>query len=168
VSRPRGFLTYDVAETSDATRPWNTIQFVKSGDATSVTADGLKNLTWTLRAPYRKGASFLMSSNTASAIDKLKDLNNNYIWRQSMIAGAPDTLLGYPVEIDESMPGIEAGSLSIAFANWRLAYVIADRGGVRFLRDPLTNKPNTLFYSIKRVGGGIANSQAIKLLKTST
>lgn len=167
VGKPRGFLDYDTATTSDATRAWKTVQHVISGAATSVTADGIKNLTWALRAPYRQGASFVMNSQSANAIDKIKDGNGNYIWRTSMTSGAPNELLGYPVEFDEDMPDLEAGSLSIAFANWKLAYLIVDRIGVRFLRDPFTAKPHVLFYAYKRMGGGIANSQAIKLLKTA-
>lgn len=167
VGKPRGFLTYDTAVTTDATRAWNTLQHVVSGAATAVTADGLKNLTWSLRAPYRQGATFVMNSNTANSVDKLKDGNGNYLWRASMIAGAPNGLLGYPVEFDEDMPDLEAGSLSIAFANWKLAYLIVDRLGVRFLRDPFTAKPHVLFYAYKRLGGGIANSQAMKIMKTA-
>jgi HK97 family phage major capsid protein len=83
-----------------------------------------------------------------------------------MTAGAPNMLLGYPVEFDESMPDVAANSLSIAFGNFKLAYVIVDKAGVRFLRDPFTSKPNVLFYAYRRTGGGAANTQAVKLLKT--
>jgi HK97 family phage major capsid protein len=43
--------------------------------------------------------------------------------------------------------------------------VIADRIGLRVLRDPYTNKPYVHFYTTKRVGGGVQDSNAIKLLK---
>ena len=36
---------------------------------------------------------------------------------------------------------------------------------LRVLRDPYSAKPNVLFYTTKRVGGGIQNFDAIKLLK---
>jgi HK97 family phage major capsid protein len=76
-------------------------------------------------------------------------------------------LLGYPVEFDETMPDVAASSLSIAFGNFPLAYVIVDRPGIRMLRDPYTAKPHVLFYGYKRVGGGLANSEAVKLMVTS-
>jgi HK97 family phage major capsid protein len=167
-NKPRGFLTYDTSTDDDFTRPWNNLQTVLSGHATEIMGDGLKNLVWSLRAPYRAGASWLMNSNTASKLDKLKDGQGNYLWRIGVQAGAPNELLGYPVEFDETMPDVEAGSHSIAFGNIKLAYVIIDRAGIKFLRDPFTNKPNVLFYGYKRVGGGVANSEAIKLLKTGT
>ena len=66
------------------------------------------------------------------------------------------------------MPDVTAGSLSIAFGNFQLAYVIVDKAGIRFLRDPFTDKRNLLFYAYRRCGGSLANSEAIKLMKTDT
>jgi HK97 family phage major capsid protein len=163
--KPRGFLDYDSVATADATRDWGKLQFIKSGDAALVTADGLRDLTWGLRAPYRAGATFLMNSNTANSVDKLKNENGDYIWRSSMTAGAPNSLLGYPVEFDETMPDIGANQFPIAFGNFKLAYVIVDKAGIRFLRDPFTDKPRVQFYAYRRVGGGLANSEALKLHK---
>lgn len=165
VAKPRGFLTYDTALTTDSTRAWGTIQHLLSGAATAVTADALRDVVWGLRAPYRTEAAWLMNSNTANAIDKLKDGNGDYIWRDSSAAGVPPTLLGHPVEFSEDMPDIAAGALSIAFANWKRAYVIVEKVGIRFLHDPYSSKPKVLIYAYKRVGGGMANSEAIKLMK---
>jgi HK97 family phage major capsid protein len=109
-----------------------------------------------------------MNSNTAGTIDKLTDGAGQYLWRNSMTAGAPDSMLGYPVEIDENMPDIGGGAYPIAFGNWKLAYVIVDKAGIRFLRDPYSDKPNVQFYAYRRVGGGVANSEAVKLLKIAT
>lgn len=168
IAKPRGFLSYTTSVTTDATRAWGTLQYIPSGGATTITADGLKDTVWGLRAPYRAGSSFLMNSNTANAVDKLKASGSgDYIWRDGMQAGSPPSLLGYPVEFDETMPDVAAGSLSIAFGNFKLAYVIVDRAGIRFLRDPFTDKPRLLFYAYKRVGGGLANTEALKLVKTS-
>ena len=74
-------------------------------------------------------------------------------------------MLGFPVVEAEDMPVIAADSLSIAFGNFAHGYVIADRGETSILRDPYTNKPFVHFYSVKRVGGGLANSEAIKVMK---
>lgn len=165
VVKPRGLLTYPTAATDDAARPWGTIQTLNSGGASSITSDALVGLVWKLRQPYRSGAAFVMNSNTAATVDKLKDGQGNYLWRPAFVLGAPATLLGYPVEIDEGMPDVAAGSTPIAFGNFKLGYVIVDRLGIKFLRDPYTAKPNVNFYSYRRVGGGLANSEAIKLLK---
>lgn len=167
IKKPKGITSYATATTDDDSRAWGTWQHVVSGAAAAVTADGLRNLYWSLAAGYRSNASWLMSSATAGAIDKLKDGNGDYLWRDSSAAGAPPTLLGRPVEFDESMPAVSAGNLSIAFGDWRRAYLIADKRGIKFLRDPFSSKPNVLFYSYKRTGGGAADFRAAKFLKIS-
>ena len=79
----------------------------------------------------------------------------------------PATLLGYPLIEAQDMPDIATNSLSIAFGNFERGYIITDRTSVRVLRDPFSNKPYVHFYATKRVGGGVVNSEAIKLLKFS-
>ena len=106
-----------------------------------------------------------MNSATANTIRKLKDGNGNYIWRDGLEAGVPSTLLGYPVEFDENMPNIGAGAYAVAFGNFKRAYIIVDRVGIRALRDAYTNKPYVHFYTTKRLGGAVKNHQAVKLLK---
>lgn len=166
--KPQGFMTLDKSALGDlASRPNNALQFVVSGAATAVTADSLRDLYWSLRAPHRANATWLMASATANAIDKLKNGVGDYIWRDSSTAGLSPTLLGRPVEFDENMPTIGAGTFPIAFGDWPRGYVIVDRLGLRFVRDPFTSKPNVLFDAFKRVGGGVANTDAIKLLKIS-
>lgn len=72
---------------------------------------------------------------------------------------------GYPVVEAEDMPDIAAGSLSIAFGNFRAGYLIAERTETSILRDPYSNKPYVHFYATKRLGGAVTNSEAIKLMK---
>jgi HK97 family phage major capsid protein len=73
--------------------------------------------------------------------------------------------MGFPVTEAEAMPDIAAGSFALAFGDFRRAYLIVDRVGVRILRDPFTAKPYVLFYTTKRIGGGVQNFEALKLLK---
>jgi HK97 family phage major capsid protein len=95
----------------------------------------------------------------------MKDANGNLIWRESLIVGQPSTLLGRPVEIDEGMPAPDLSALAIAFGDFRSGYVINDRIGTRVLRDPYTAKPFVLFYLTKRVGGGLLDPNAIKVMQ---
>lgn len=168
VAQPKGFMSYATDSADDFTRDFSKIQFVVSGSAGAVTLDGIKSLFWKMRAPHRANASWLMSSGTASQLDGLKDSEGRYLWRDSVTAGVPPTLLGRPVYFDENMDSVSAGTFPIAFANWRRAYVTADKPGVRWLRDPFSSKPNVIFYGYRRVGGGVADTDAIKLLKIST
>lgn len=90
------------------------------------------------------------------------------MWRDSSTSGAPPTLLGRPVEFCEDMPALSAVTFPIAFANWKAGYLIVDHAGMKFLRDPFTSKPHVLIYAYRRTGGGVALTDAIKLLKIST
>jgi HK97 family phage major capsid protein len=80
-------------------------------------------------------------------------------------AGQAASLMGFPVVEAEDMPDIAADSASIAFGDFRRGYLVVDRTGVRILRDPYSAKPYVLFYTTKRVGGGVQNFEAIKLMK---
>ncbi|MEL7231641.1 MAG: phage major capsid protein, partial [Pseudomonadota bacterium] len=107
----------------------------------------------------------VMTRRTLSEIRKIKDADGNYIWQPSIQAGQPSQLMGYPVIEAEDMPDIGPGSLSVAFGDFRRGYLIADRQGVRVLRDPYSAKPYVLFYTTKRVGGGVQDKDAIALLE---
>jgi HK97 family phage major capsid protein len=174
-NKPKGFLSYTRSTDGDGTRAFGTIQYMKStvADALFPTTgsvsptDILTDLVYSLRAPYRAGpgVAWLMNSLTAGSIRKLVDGFGKPLWAEGLQAGLPPLLLGYPVAIDENMPDIEANACPVAFGNWRLGYRIVDRLGIRMLRDPYTAKPFVYFYTTKRVGGAVADSNAIKLLK---
>jgi HK97 family phage major capsid protein len=165
-NKPRGLLTYVTGGVSAGVHPSGNITVVPSGAAAALPdADGLIDFVYGLTSPYRQNAKWLMNSMTAAAIAKFKDGDGNYLWRETYVAGQPATLLGYPVEIDENMPAVEAGKLPIAFGDFKRAYVINDRIGLRLLRDPYTNKPYVNFYTTKRVGGGLDDPNAVRLLK---
>ena len=168
-SKPKGFLTYAATTDGDAVRAFGTLQYVPSGAAggfaASNPADKLVDLVQTLRAPYRQGAVFVMNATTLAAIRKFKTADGAFLWQPGLAEGRADTLLGYPVIESEDMPDIAANSLSIAFGNFQAGYLIAERGETAILRDPYSHKPFVHFYAVKRVGGGVSNSEAIKLLK---
>ncbi|MEW8525527.1 MAG: phage major capsid protein [Candidatus Thiodiazotropha endolucinida] len=173
LNKPKGFLTYTTAATADAARAFATLQHVPTGvsgawpAADTDTANLLIDVVHALRPPYRQGAVWVMNSTTLSTIRKLKDTNGQFLWQNTLVEGQPGMLLGYPVIEAEDMPDIAADSLSVAFGNFDRGYTIVDRMGTRVLRDPYTNKPYVHFYTTKRTGGAVVNSEAIKLIKFS-
>ncbi|WP_108460213.1 phage major capsid protein [Devosia naphthalenivorans] len=166
--KPTGFLSYPTNAEGDFERASATLQHVWSGGATTITADAVKDVYWALRSDHRQNATWVMSSATANRIDRLKDGAGNYLWRAGMTAGAPNELLGKPVEFSEDMPGVGAGTLPIAFADWQRGYTAIERPGLKFLRDPYSSKPHVVFYAYRRVGGAVSNTDAIKLVKIGT
>jgi len=167
VNKPKGFLAY--ANAAEGTQTWGQIGTVASGAAggfaTTNPADKLIDLIYAPKAQYRPNGRFVMNRRTVSAVRKFKDADGNYVWSPATRPGETASLLGYPVTEIETMPDIGANSLSVAFGDLARGYLIVDRAGVRVLRDPYSAKPYVLFYTTKRVGGGVQNFDAIKLMK---
>lgn len=168
-NKPKGFLTYSTAATGDASRADGTLEHVATGVAGDFAAsnkgDVLLSLIYKLKAGHRAGAAFMTNKAILAEVRAFKDGQNNYIWAPGLAAGQPSTLLGFPVVEAEGMPAKAANSLSIAFGNFRAGYCVVDRVGVSTLRDPYSNKPYVGFYTTKRVGGMLLDSQAIKVVK---
>jgi HK97 family phage major capsid protein len=168
-NKPKGFLAYDTV--ANASWAWGKIGFVTSGAAGAFPAsnpgDKILDLVYAAKAPYRANGTFMMSRATVSAVRKLKDGQGNYLWQPANAPGEWPSLLGYPVAESEDMPDIAADAFGIAFGDFSRGYLIVDRAGIRVLRDPYSAKPYVLFYTTKRVGGGVQDFDAIKLLKFS-
>jgi len=184
VNKPMGFLQYIpggaasaavlddsgnvVTPASTSAHPGGNLAITPSGSASKVdNVDALIDLKYGLGALYRQNARWLMNSQTAAVLAKLKDAQGGYIWREALLEDEPSTLLGRPVEIDENMPNIAAGTFPIAFGDFGRGYLVNDRIGVRVLRDPYTAKGYVLFYTTKRVGGGVIDPRAIRVLKVA-
>ncbi|MGZ3306247.1 MAG: phage major capsid protein, partial [Asticcacaulis sp.] len=166
-NKPMGFLSYTTV--ADASAAWGQIGYIATGAAGAFSstnpADALIDLIYAPKAQYRPGATFVMNRRTAAKIRKFQDAEGNYIWQPSVQAGQLPMLLGYPVQELEDMPDVAANSLSVAFGDFAKGYLIVDRAGISVLRDPYSAKPYVLFYTTKRVGGGVQNFDAIKVLK---
>jgi HK97 family phage major capsid protein len=167
VNKPKGFLAYTTID--NGSWSWGNIGYVPTGAAGAFPAsnpsDVLIDLIYAVRAGYRQNAMFVMNRKTQSAIRKFKDTTGNYLWQPPATAGGKATLMTFPVTDAEDMPDIAANSLSIAFGDFNRGYLIVDRAGVTVLRDPYTAKPYVLFYTTKRVGGGVQDFDAIKVMK---
>jgi HK97 family phage major capsid protein len=168
-NKPKGFLSYTTV--AQASWSWGNIGYIASGSAgafpSSNPSDVLVDLIYAVNAGYRQNAVFVMNRRTQSAIRKFKDTTGGYLWQPPAAAGGKATLMTFPVIEAEDMPDIAANSLSIAFGDFNRGYLVVDRAGVSVLRDPYTAKPYVLFYTTKRVGGGVQDFDAIKLMKFS-
>ncbi|NWG24480.1 MAG: phage major capsid protein [Pseudorhodoplanes sp.] len=166
-NKPKGFLQY--TKVAEASWSWTNIGFVKTGVnggfPTAAPIDPLVDLVYALKAGYRQNGHFVMNRRTQSAIRKLKDEDGQYLWQPATQVGGRATLMTFPVVEAEDMPDIATDSYSVAFGDFRRGYIVVDRQGVRVLRDPYSAKPYVLFYTTKRVGGGVQDFDAIKLLR---
>ena len=139
---------------------------VTAASATAITADEIIDLFYSLKAPYRKNAVWILNDATIKAIRKLKDNNGNYLWQPSLTAGTPDTILGRPAYTSSYVPTIAAGAKTIAFGDFSY-YWIADRAGRNFqkLTELYAANDQTGFVATQRVDGKLILPEAIKVLK---
>jgi HK97 family phage major capsid protein len=167
VNKPRGLLDYTMVD--ESAWSWGNLGYVPTGTAGDLPADDatgvLLDTVFTLKAGYRQNASWLMSRKTQAAIRKLKDADGNYVWQPPATAEQKPSLMGFSVHESEDMPAIATDAPAIAFGDFARGYLVVDRRGVSVLRDPYSAKPYVLFYTTKRVGGGIQDFDAIKLIR---
>jgi len=169
-NKPKGFLGY--TKVANDSWSWGNIGYVPTGtdgafDATNP-SDDLIDFIYTLKSEYRANAHWVMNRATQATIRKFKDADGNYIWQPGERADLAPTLMNYPVAESEDMPNLASDSFSVAFGDFQRGYLVVDRAGIRVLRDPYSAKPYVLFYTTKRVGGGVQDFDAIKLLKFGT
>ena len=138
---------------------------VTAASATAITADELMDLFYSLKAPYRKNAVWVLNDSTIKAIRKLKDNSGQYLWQPSLVAGTPDTILGRPVKTSAFMPAIGASQKTVAFGDFQY-YWIADRQGRSFrrLNELYAANGQVGFLGTQRVDGKLILPEAIKVL----
>lgn len=175
-SKPTGMLNTTPVTTDDFASPMRAAaayEYIASDTdlddspaVPGVRGDALIDTVFALNSAYRAGASWVMNSATTAAVRKLKTTDGQYHWQPGLQAGQPNMLLGYAVNTWEQMPNVGLNNFPIGFGNWRRAYVMVDRVGLRVTRDNVTNPGFVRFYIRKRVGGIVLNNDAAKFVRT--
>ena len=139
---------------------------VTTAGASAITGDELIDLVYSLRAPYRKSAVFVLNDTTVKLLRKLKDGDGQYLWRPGITENAPDTILGHRIVTSEFMPGVSAANKSIAFGDFSY-YWIADRQGRTFkrLNELYATTGQIGFLASQRLDGKLILPEAIKVLQ---
>lgn len=166
VNKPKGVLMFDAAaETAlpaAQRHPLGPIMEVNTGNANLLTPEGLIDLVYDLPEDRSTGAAMYSNRKTHAVIRKMKDGQNNFLWQPPFQAGQPAGVLGQPINELAGMPDVAANAIPIIFGNMAQGYRIFDRVGMSVLRDPYTAKPYVLFYTTKRVGGGLWNPEWLR------
>lgn len=133
--------------------------------STNITFDDVMDLYYSLRAPYRNKATWILNDSTVKAIRKLKDGNGNYIWQPSVKEGEPDRILNRPYKTSIYVPELAAGNRVMAFGDYS-HYWIADRQGRSFkrLNELFATTGQVGFLASERVDGKLILSEAVKTL----
>lgn len=171
VGKARGIAAYDMV--ANSSYAWGKIGYIVSGKsaafASVAPADKIIDLQHALKAQYRPGAVWLTNDKTLGVMRQMKDGSGSYyLWQPDPNGAFGGKFLGHTVEVDDNVADIGAGSLSVAFGNFRRGYTIVNRAGTTLIRDNITSKGVTKFNFRRRFGAGITNYEAIKWLKMAT
>lgn len=171
VASARGITTQDVV--ANASYAWGKVGYVFTGQngafAASNPGDKMIELQHALKSQYRPGAAWVMPDSVLMPIRQMKDGSGAYyLWQPDPLAGFGGRLLGSPVEVDDNMPALATDSLSVAYGDFKRAYVVVNRSGTELIRDNITQKGVTKFNFRRRFGGGVKNFEAYKVMKFGT
>lgn len=165
-NKPFGILTYLEDEDNEARHPLGAIAVSTAADDVNVTADDFIRLQYEVRTEaITPNTRWFMNRGTIGRIRLLKDANDNFVWQPALTASAPQTLLGEAITEVPGLPLPAAGAPIALYGDMRRTYLVIDRVGIRIIRDPLTNKPYVMFYTTKRVGGGVQNPEYMRALR---
>lgn len=172
--KPKGILTHNIVATGDATRAWGDLQYIPAGHASTPTDDNLAlalvKLVLSLHPRFRRNARLLVTNATYIRFRQLQDTAKRFLWAATgnLVEDAENgSILGVPVVIDEHLDEISvgAGANIAAIGDFSQGYVVVNRQGVRIERDAITQKGWITYDTYQRIGGGLGDSRAIKLLK---
>jgi HK97 family phage major capsid protein len=174
-NQPTGMLNTTPVTTADFASPLRAaaaFQYIacvstQSPAVAELLPDRLIDTVYALNSTYRAMATWIMNSATTGIVRKMKDTQGQYLWAPGLQAGQPDRLLGYAVSTWEQMSDVGTNNFPIGFGNWRRAYVIADRVGLRVTRDNVTTPGFVKFYVRRREGGTVLNNDAAKFIRTT-
>lgn len=98
--------------------------------AGAFTAEDLIDLRYSVNSVYtsQPGVGWMMSSAAMGAARKLTDQNNNYLFAPGLM-GDPDSLMGFPVWINDSVPTPAANAVSLLFGHFP-SYFIREVNGI--------------------------------------
>jgi len=171
VGKARGITAH--TNVHNSSYAWGSVGFIRSGKSAAfmsvAPADRVVSLQHALKPQYRAGAYWITNDTTLGVMRQLKDGSGAYyLWNPDPAGGFGGRFLGSPVQVDDNMPALGAGSYSLAYGNWKRAYMIVNRSGTTLIRDNITAKGQTKFNFRRRFGGGIVNYEALKLMVFST
>jgi HK97 family phage major capsid protein len=141
-----------------------------TGQTLTVTYDDLVDLKHSVNRAYRSGAKFMMNDLSVAIVSKLKETTGRPIWEYSTQVGAPDSLLGSAVAINDDVAVMGASAKSIAFGDFS-QYTIRDVAGTTAMRRfddsafALNNQVG--FCGWTRSGGNLLETAAVRVYVNS-
>lgn len=163
VAEGAAFISGDGAGKPEGMLTHSGVTSVNSGDANLLTADGLVQLTYSLKPYYMTNPAFILNRNTSYQVRILKDGEDRYLWNAGIDQSRRPNILGFPYVEAQDMPSIAANAYPVLFGDFRRAYVIVDRLALEVMSDPYKQKASGMveISARRRVGGQLVIPEAI-------
>lgn len=158
-TQPNGFIT--------AATNGGTAGGTASGQAsdTFLAAADLVDLYYSLAAPYRRNASWVVSNTAIAKMRKFRSSTGEFLWNPALQAGQPASFLNLPVYENPAMAAVASASKSVAVGDFS-RYIIRS---VEPMRVDLSteykyNTDQVAIRVITRRDGNLPDAIAIKYL----
>lgn len=158
-SQPQGFITG--ATTGKTT-----------AGATAITYNEIVDLVHSVDVAYRANATFVMHDLILAYVRKIRDDSGGSglgrpIWEPSVQVGVPDSLLGFPVKVNNFMAStVATTNKTIAFGDFRAALAVrrVNGGQLMTLRERYADYLQIGYFAFERADSVVQDSSAVKLL----
>ena len=158
-SQPQGFITG--ATTGKTT-----------AGATAITYNEIVDLVHSVDVAYRTNATFVMHDLILAYVRKIRDDSGGSglgrpIWEPSVQVGVPDSLLGFPVKVNNFMAStVATTNKTIAFGDFRSALAVrrVNGGQLMTLRERYAEYLQIGYFAFERADSVVQDSSAVKLL----
>lgn len=141
-----------------------------TGQTLTVIYDDLVDLKHSVNRAYRSNAKFMMNDLSVAIVSKLKDTTGRPIWVPSVDVGAPDTLLGHAVQVNDDVAVMSASAKSIAFGDFS-KYMVRDVANSTSLRrfddSAFALLGQVGFCGWTRSGGNLIDTAAVRVYVNS-
>lgn len=135
----------------------------------AITADEIIDLIHSVDPAYRSSpnSAIMMNDSTLAAVRKLKDGDGNYLWQMGNYqAGVPQSILGYPVVVNQAMDSLATAKKVMLFGDMSKFYV-RKVGGPSLYVARERFAPDFGLLGFVRFDGVLVNTAAIKHLITA-
>lgn len=166
-AQPQGFANPSVGVPVGVTMP--------AGNTISYTYQGLLQLEHSVDLAYRRKSRFMLSDLALRQIRLIVDAVGRpifvpgYTIGNDAVGSQPDTIMGYPITLNQDMAAPAANARSIAFGDFS-KYIIRRVGGVQVVRlqERYAPEMQVAFFGYQRADGRVGSPAAcIRLLQNS-
>ncbi len=130
-----------------------------STGGTTIGSQDLTDLEHTVDPSYRPGASYMFHDQTFRVLKRLLDKYGHPLWKQSMSAGDPDRINGYPFWVNNDMATIALNAKTVLFGDMK-KYLIrrVKELGVLTLNERFADYGQVAYLGFARYDGNLLDA----------